>query len=64
MDYNALPEKKKRGRKSKKELEMMKILELENHEQNNNQAKPGNSQAIIGGQDGEAKFSKTNTRTP
>jgi hypothetical protein len=35
MDSNALPEKKKRGRKSKKELEMMKNLELEKQEEDN-----------------------------
>ena len=40
MDSNPLPEKKKRGRKSKKELEMMKNLELEKHEEDNEIKKP------------------------
>jgi len=40
MDSNPLPEKKKRGRKSKKELEMMKNLELEKHEEDNEIKQP------------------------
>jgi hypothetical protein len=40
MDSNPLPEKKKRGRKSKKELEMMKKLELEKHEEDNEIKQP------------------------
>lgn len=40
MDTNPLPEKKKRGRKSKKELEMMKNLELEKHEEDNEIKQP------------------------
>jgi len=40
MDSNPLPEKKKRGRKSKKELEMMKNLELEKQEEDNEIKQP------------------------
>ena len=40
MDTIPLPEKKKRGRKSKKELEMMKNLELEKPEEDNEIKKP------------------------
>ena len=40
MDSNPLPEKKKRGRKSKKELEAMKNLELEKHEEDNEIKQP------------------------
>jgi len=40
MDSNPLPEKKKRGRKSKKELEMMKSLELEKPEEDNEIKQP------------------------
>ena len=40
MDSNHLPEKKKRGRKSKKELEALKNLELEIHEEDNEIKQP------------------------
>lgn len=40
MDSIPLPEKKKRGRKSKKELEIMKNLELEKHEEDNEIKQP------------------------
>ena len=40
MDSNPLPEKKKRGRKSKKDLELMKNLELEKSEEDNEIKQP------------------------
>lgn len=40
MDSNPLPEKKKRGRKSKKDLELMKNSELEKHEEDNEIKQP------------------------
>ena len=40
MDSKPLPEKKKRGRKSKKELEMMKNLHLEKQEEDNEIKQP------------------------
>ena len=40
MDSNPLPEKKKRGRKSKKEVEMMKNLELQKQEEDNEIKQP------------------------